>query len=150
MLPPVSLILALFWPESVPLINLSTITFPLGESKQSLHGPGQARGFQEVEVARFHSRHMKVVMLSAPSTGHFNPPRKYSWHSFLLEAESSQVPLCGRKDYVTEKLEWWIEPATFRLAAQCLNQVPYRVPHTFLLLTECSGTTVVTNVTASK
>jgi len=24
------------------------------------------------------------------------------------------------------------------------------VPHTFLLLTECSGTTVVTNVTASK
>ena len=31
------------------------------------------------------------------------PPRKYTWHSFLLEAESTPGPWCDRKDYVTEK-----------------------------------------------
>ena len=31
------------------------------------------------------------------------PPRKYSWYSFLLEAESTAGPQCGRKDYVNEK-----------------------------------------------
>ena len=30
-------------------------------------------------------------------------PRKYSWYSFMLEAESIPVPLCGRKNYVNEK-----------------------------------------------
>ena len=32
---------------------------------------------------------MKVVRLSALRTGHLNPLRKYSWYSFLLEAEST-------------------------------------------------------------
>ena len=36
----------------------------------------------------------------------FNPlppsPRKYSWYSFLLEAESTLGPHCGRKDYANE------------------------------------------------
>jgi hypothetical protein len=31
------------------------------------------------------------------------PPRKYTWYSFLLEAESTLGPQWGRKDYVTEK-----------------------------------------------
>jgi hypothetical protein len=31
------------------------------------------------------------------------PPRKYSWYSFLLEAESTPGPLCDRKDYVNKK-----------------------------------------------
>ena len=34
------------------------------------------------------------------------PTRKYSWYSFLLEAESTPEPWCGRKDYVNEKLQW--------------------------------------------
>ena len=34
------------------------------------------------------------------------PPRKYSWYSFQLEAESTPGPKCGRKDYVNEKLQW--------------------------------------------
>ena len=29
-------------------------------------------------------------------------PRKYSWYSFLLEAESTPGPYCGRKDYVND------------------------------------------------
>jgi hypothetical protein len=53
-------------------------------------------------------------------------PRKYSWYSFLLEVESTPELFCGRKDYVNEK---WIEPATFRFVARCLNQLRHRVPH---------------------
>ena len=33
-------------------------------------------------------------------------PRKYSWYSFLLDAESSWRPQCGRKDDVNEKFHW--------------------------------------------
>ena len=33
------------------------------------------------------------------------PPMKYSWYSFLLEAESTPGPLCDRKDYVNEKFQ---------------------------------------------
>ena len=32
------------------------------------------------------------------------PPMKYSWYSFLLEAESTPGPLCDRKDYVNAKI----------------------------------------------
>jgi hypothetical protein len=32
-------------------------------------------------------------------------PRKYSWYSFLLEAESTPGPQCKRKDYVNEKFQ---------------------------------------------
>ena len=32
-------------------------------------------------------------------------PRKYSWYSFLLEAESTPAPQCGRKDYVNETFQ---------------------------------------------
>jgi len=31
------------------------------------------------------------------------PPRKYSWHSFILEVESTSGLYCGRKNYVNEK-----------------------------------------------
>ena len=50
-------------------------------------------------------------------------PRKYSWYSFLLEAE------CGRKDYVNEKIPIKpseIERATYRLVSQCLNQLRHQ------------------------
>jgi hypothetical protein len=45
---------------------------------------------------------MKVVRLSALDTGRLYPKR-YSWYSFLLEAEPNPGPLGGRKDYVNEK-----------------------------------------------
>ena len=34
------------------------------------------------------------------------PPRKYSWYSFLLEAESTPGPSCSWKDYINEKFQW--------------------------------------------
>jgi hypothetical protein len=61
--------------------------------------------FQEVEAPRFQdNRHIKVVRLSALRTGRLYPPRKYSWYSFLLEAESIPEPQGDRKDYANEKI----------------------------------------------
>ena len=53
-------------------------------------------------------------------------PRKYSWYSFLLETESTAGAWCGRKDYVKIKFPMTpsgIEPATFRLVAQCVSEL---------------------------
>jgi hypothetical protein len=49
-------------------------------------------GFQKAEAPRFQdNRHMKVVRKSALRTCQLYP-RKYSWYSFLLEAESTPEP----------------------------------------------------------
>jgi hypothetical protein len=34
------------------------------------------------------------------------PPRKYSWFSYLLEAELTPEPYCGQKDYVNKRFQW--------------------------------------------
>jgi len=56
---------------------------------------------------------------SALRTGLF-APRKYSWYSFLLEAESTPGSQCDRKDFMSVKNPLTlagIEPATFRFVA---------------------------------
>jgi hypothetical protein len=57
--------------------------------KQSLYRPGQTLGVLGVRGSQISrdSRHMKVVRLSPLCTGCLPPPPKYSWYSFLLEAE---------------------------------------------------------------
>jgi len=44
----------------------------------------------------------KVVRLTHQATF---TPRKYTWYSVLLEAESTPGPQCDWKDYVNEKFQ---------------------------------------------
>ena len=58
-------------------------------------------------------------------------PRKCSWYSFLLEAESTPGPECDRKDIMSMKIPLTlagIEPATFRFVAQHLSHCATAVP----------------------
>ena len=58
-------------------------------------------------------------------------PRKYSWYSFLLEAESTPGLYCDRKDfYVNENSTAAIEPATFRIVALHFNHCATAFPIT--------------------
>ena len=93
--------------KSKQALELNLASYSMGESKaiplQAWTGPESSR---KVKAPRFQdNRHMKVVRLSALRTGLLYPPRKYSWYSFLLEAESTPRPQCGWKDYVNEKFQ---------------------------------------------
>jgi hypothetical protein len=87
----------------------------------SITGLDRPWGFQAVEAPTFQDkRHMVVESLSAPRTGRLYPPGNIpgtvrGW----VNARAIMRPeaLC----------QWKIEPPTFQLVAQCLNQLRHRV-----------------------
>jgi len=75
--------------------------------KQSHYRPGPALrvpGGWGSQISR-HLAHEGGKVVS-PKNRPPLPHRKYSWYSFLLEADSTPGPQCSRKDYVNEKFQW--------------------------------------------
>ena len=80
-------------PESDSVVEVNIIVCISKKKKNPITVLDRPWGFQEVEAPRFQdNQHMWVVGLSALRNGCFYPPRKYSWCSFLLEAESTPGP----------------------------------------------------------
>ena len=96
--------------------------------KQSHYRPGQAQ--RVLRKLRFPD-----FVTTAQDGGRYAPaaftPRKCSWYSFLLEAESTPGPQCDRKYFMSMKnplTPAGIEPATFRFVTQHLNHCATGVP----------------------
>ena len=104
-------------------INRATMDVHKGKSVplQAWSGPEGSRKLRFSDFMTTAQDGGKVVSLT-----HRPPlsPMKCSWHSFLLEAESTSGPWCDRKDFMSAG----IEPATFRFVAQHFDHCATAVP----------------------
>jgi hypothetical protein len=84
-------------------------------------------GFQEVEAPRFQdNRHIKVVRLSALRTGRLYPKGNITGTHFCERLSQPQGHSAAGR-ILSMKNSSDIKPMIFRLVAQCLNQLRYRV-----------------------
>jgi hypothetical protein len=106
-----------------------------GKIKLSHYRPGQDHrvpGGWGVQISR-HSANEGGKVVSPTHRPPILPPSKYPWYSFLLEGESTPGSLVRPEGLYQWKIAVTpseIEPATFRLVAQCLNRLRHRVPQT--------------------
>jgi hypothetical protein len=109
--------------EQQQLVRLEILTKNVKVGAVPFTGLERPRGFQDA-ISR-HSTHEagKVVR---PTHRPPLPPRKYSWHSFLRRLCRSQSHRIMSKKNSNESPV--IEPATFRLVAQCPTQLRHGVP----------------------
>ena len=84
--------------STLRLVYLKGIAIPL-QAWRGSEGYRKLRllDFKTIDTRRWYGCHPYA-------TAAFRP-RKYSWYSILLEAESVPRPQCGRKDYVNEKFQ---------------------------------------------
>ena len=85
-------------------MDLNKMTMVKGKGKaiplQAWTGP---EGSTRLRLPVFKTAHEGGKVVS-PTHRPSLPPREYSWYSFLLEAESTPGPQCGRKDYVNDTI----------------------------------------------
>ena len=76
--------------------------------KQSHYRPAQALrvpGSWGSQIS-WQSAHVGGKVVSPKHGPPLPPPRKYSWYTFLLEAEFTPGPECSQKNYANEKFQW--------------------------------------------
>jgi len=124
------------WPSFTPTHNNRqncSSVFSLKKVKQSHYRPGQAQRVQRSQGPQISWQRHRTVVGCQPYAPAAFTPRKYSWYSFLLEAESTPGPQCDRKDFISMKnplTPAGIEPAT----SSTLTTVVLRSPCLVLLL----------------
>ena len=92
---------------------------------QAWTGPGVSKKYGLPDFKTVGTRRRQVV---SPELRPPLLPRKYSWYSFLSEAESTPGPWGGRKDYVNGKFDRQsnLRPSGLELTASsdCITSCP--------------------------